>query len=89
MGWGFAGHQKVGMGQEKFSLSCGDGVKQNHARQGQKPHPSNPTRPIAIPIPLKSPNFLKKFNVVPNGITRSFKKKKSKLQIAPLKFGGV
>ena len=38
----------------------GDGVKQNHAEQGQKPHPSNPPRPIAIPIPLKSLNFFKK-----------------------------
>ena len=38
-----------GNGVRKFSPSCEDGVKQNHAWQRQRPHPSAPPCPIAIP----------------------------------------
>ena len=39
----------------KFSQSCGmgrrgDGVRQNHAGWRRRPYPSDPPRPIAIPI---------------------------------------
>ena len=39
----------------KFFPSCGagrgrDGLRQNHVGWGRKPHPSDPSRPIAIPL---------------------------------------
>ena len=52
MGWGFVGPQRVGMGWEIFPRHArqdGNGVKQNHAGQRWRPHPSALPHPIAIP----------------------------------------
>ena len=51
MGQGFTGSQGAGMGQENFSRHTRrgqNGVRQNQAGRGWKPHPSDPSRPIAI-----------------------------------------
>ena len=44
--------QGAGMGKENFSHYVGqdeDGVKQNYARRGQRPHPLDPPHSIVIP----------------------------------------
>ena len=52
MGWSFAWPQGKGIGQEKFPCHTKwnrDGVRQNHTRREQRPHPLDSPRTIVIP----------------------------------------